>query len=153
MKSRRRTIGRKNRNLDRTNQLELLGDALLLRLDSVALSLVRRLSAGDTAQQSVSSVYGVALALAGDTAAAEREMKRLEALGHANAPYTQGVDLTARARIAAALGRNSEAIALASLAIAQGNGETLRRFAHTAPEFATLRRNPDFQRLIRPRED
>jgi len=140
-------------NLDRTNQLELLGAALLLRLDSVALSLVRRLSTGDTAQQGVGGQYGVALARAGDTAAAEREMKRLEALGHANAPYTQGADLTARARIAAALGRSSEAIALASLAIAQGNGETLRRIAHTAPEFATLRRNPDFQRLIRPRED
>ncbi len=134
-------------------QVELLRAFLSLRRDSAALALARKLSQRDSTRFVITYAVGVAFARGGDTPSAEREMHRLEAIGRENAPYAAGTDLTEGARIAAALGRNNEAMALGSRAIAQGDGYGFRRYAHIAPEFALLRKNPEFQRLVKPRDD
>ena len=97
-------------------------------------------------------IYGVAAARLGDTLIAERMMQRIDSIARSRQPFIPGVHYTALARIAAALGRDSEALRLSTVAVA-AQGRTFRFNAHLLPEFASLRRNPKFQQLIRPRED
>lgn len=123
--------------------------------DSAAFAIADRLAASDTARfPSIPAAgdYGVAAARLGDTPAAERALQRIDALAKARQPFTSGSHLTAGARIAAALGRNGEALRLATAAAAV-YGRGFRIAAHSLPEFSSLRRNPEFQRLLKSRDD
>ncbi|HVF40334.1 MAG TPA: hypothetical protein VM939_10565, partial [Gemmatimonadaceae bacterium] len=131
----------------------LVGNLVTLRQDNAALALARRLVVRDSVNFALAASAGIAAAFAGDTAFAIRQMRKIEAIGSANRPYTQGGDFAARSRIAAALGRDTEALALGARAIAQGQGFTYRRGAHFGREFRRLQANPEFQKLLRPRDD
>jgi len=86
-------------------------------------------------------------------ATAIREMDRIEKAASKLRPCSNGADVAARARSAAAIGRDAEAVMLASQAIAQGQGYALRRLIHWAPEFRHLEGNPQIQKLMKPRDN
>jgi serine/threonine-protein kinase len=129
--------------------------AALLQLGDYrhALDFALKARERNSANTVLSPTVGIASAALGDTAAATREMERIEKDAAALRPYTNGADLAARARIAAALGRDDEAILLASQAIAQGQGFTMRRLIHAAREFRHLKGNPEIQKLMKAREN
>ena len=118
-----------------------------------ALDFARKSRERNSESALLSPTIGIALAGLGDTAAAIREMERIEKEAAELRPYTNGADLAARARIAAALGRDDEAILLTSQAIAQGQGFTMRRIVHSAREFRHLRDNLELRSLMKPRDN
>jgi hypothetical protein len=87
---------------------------------------------------------GVSAARLGDTASAERYAARLAAIRR---PYTFGRPAFARARIAAALGRRDDAVAL--LREAESQGLHAAREAHVAPELAALRGYAPYDELVK----
>jgi serine/threonine-protein kinase len=129
-------------------QLQIASALLNLGDDSAARSIAIELRRTDTLRFEIAAIIGVASARLGDTATAEREMQRLSDIGNRFRPYSLGLDLLGRARIAAALGRESQAVSLAAKSIAAGNGHNVRRAAHTVREFQALKRNRDFQKLL-----
>ena len=86
---------------------------------------------------------GAAAAQRGDTARAMRLTASLVAL---DVPYLRGAHTLARARIAAALGRRAEAIALTRQSIAEGQ---VYEVIHVLPELLELRGDPEFDALFR----
>lgn len=139
----------------RSGRMNLAESLLDLGQDSAARTLARQLiqedSTGD--QFNLISVVGIASANLGDTAAARREMNRAEVLGDRNRPYALQFSYESRAKIAAALGRDNEAIALTTQALVYGRGSVFQNRAMHGGEFARLRRNPEFVKLLKPRED
>ncbi len=143
------------RALSRVEKTSIANSLLLVGGDREAVAIGRDLVSTDTSSfPSISAlrIYGVAAARLGDTLIAERMMQRIDSLARARQPFNFGGHYTALARIAAALGRDSEALRLSTVAIA-AQGRMFRANAHLLPEFASLRRNPKFQQLIRPRDD
>jgi serine/threonine protein kinase len=134
-------------NVQSPNSLLQLGE------NRRALDFALRIRERNAANTVVTATIGLASAALGDTATAIREMERIEKAASKLRPYTNGADVAARARIAAAIGRDAEAVMLASQAIAQGQGYALRRLIHSAPEFRHLKGNPQIQKLMKPRDN
>lgn len=86
---------------------------------------------------------GAVAAQRGDTARALRLTATLSAL---DVPYLHGAHTLARARIAAALGRRAEAIALTRQSISEGQ---VFDVIHLVPELLPLRGDPEFDALFR----
>jgi DNA-binding SARP family transcriptional activator/tetratricopeptide (TPR) repeat protein/TolB-like protein len=72
-----------------------------------------------------------------------------DALARVSVPYMRGANILWRARIAAAAGQQEEAIALFRMSFAQGQRYGIA--THTDPDLSSLRKSPDFQRLIQPK--
>ena len=89
---------------------------------------------------------GLVAARRGDTVAAERVSAELERLG-VKIPFVRGLQSTARARIAALLGRKEEAVRLLRQGI--GEGQWMNEI-HLHPELLRLRGYSPFDALIRP---
>jgi hypothetical protein len=128
--------------------LQIASALLNLGDDSAARAIAIELRRTDTLRFELAGIIGVASARLGDTTQAEREMQRLSETGNRLRPYSLGFDLMSRARVAAALGRESQAVSLAARSIAEGNGYNVRRAAHTEREFQALMRNRNFQKLL-----
>ncbi|HET7458022.1 MAG TPA: serine/threonine-protein kinase [Gemmatimonadaceae bacterium] len=90
---------------------------------------------------------GTAAAYAGDRATAERVSAQVAA--RADRKYIVGTAEYIRAEIADALGDHEEALDL--LRRAEAKGSVLYELLHTSPEFASLRNDPAFQELVKPR--
>ena len=86
---------------------------------------------------------GAVAAQRGDTARALRLTATLATL---DVPYLHGAHTLARARIAAALGRRADAIALTRQSISEGQ---LFDAIHVVPELLPLRGDPEFDALFR----
>jgi hypothetical protein len=136
-----------------TERMRFVASLAALGHDSLVLRLAPQFLAADSATFGTRASYAIALINKGDTAGALREISAIERVGSRLRPYVSGADLLARARVAAALGRGSEALSLASQAIAQGQGFNARRQIHAGEEFRSLRNTPEFQKLMRPRDD
>jgi serine/threonine protein kinase/tetratricopeptide (TPR) repeat protein len=124
-----------------------------LRQYDFAVELGRKSAARDSTNFGPAALLGVASAMKGDTATALRQIERIKEAASHFGQYTNGADFTARARIAAALGRDNEAIALVSQALAHGQGLNMRRQVHWGIEFDRLRNNPEIKKMLKPRDD
>ena len=150
----RKEIAEMNRTpLSFAQRLQIAGALLNIGDDSAARAIALELRRVDSVRFDIPVTIGVASARLGDTATAEREMQRIAEIGQRFRPYALGLEHTAQARIAAALGRETQALALATRAIAEGNGYGFRRSAHTLSELQGMQGNREFQRLIAPRDD
>ena len=72
-----------------------------------------------------------------------------KALSQMNGPYLRGSNTLWRARIAAVMGEQDEAVALLRASFAQGQAYGLA--VHADPDLLPLRENPGFRRLVHPR--
>ncbi len=112
-----------------------------------AITLFEIIDQEDPDQFLVLGALGVARALKGDRADAERISARLEGM---NIPFSFG-DLSAwQAQIAASLGNKEQAIVFVRRAFSEGKVQD--GWIHTRPAFQTLLDFPPFQILLQPQE-
>jgi tetratricopeptide (TPR) repeat protein len=131
---------------EKETQRYYLGLSLLSadRIDE-AIALLEILDREDPDQFFVLGALGVARALHGDRADAERISAHLEAM---HLPHSVG-DISAwQAQIAASLGNGNQAIAFLQRAFSEGTWHT--EWIHTRPAFRPLLDYPPFQALLQP---
>lgn len=109
-----------------------------------AEALYRTLAGEDTERLDLQGIVGVLAARQGNTAEAEQISNGLAALER---PYLRGEHTLWRARIAAQLGREDEAVDLLREAMSQG--QPYDTYLHTDPDLDPLRDHPGFRELAR----
>ena len=113
-----------------------------------AIVLLEMINQEDPEQFLVLGALGVARALKGDRADAERIVTHLEAM---NISFSFGGPSAWQAQIAASLGNKDQAIVFLQRAFSEGRFQD--DWIHTRPVFQTLRDYPPFQALLQPQED
>jgi tetratricopeptide (TPR) repeat protein len=129
---------------------ELLSDSLAITLLSAgrldeAIVLLEPLQQNYPERFFVLGALGVAKALQGDRAEAERISAQLEGI---DVPYTFGNASVLQARIAAALGNKDQAMDFLRRAFSEGTG--MDDWIHREPAFRSLLDHPPFQDLLQP---
>lgn len=109
-----------------------------------AEGLYRRLAENNSESVDLQGLLGVLAARQGRTADAERISDELAALER---PYLRGDHTLWRARIAAQLGREDEAVDLLREAMSQGQPYDI--YLHTDPDLDPLRHHPGFRELAK----
>jgi tetratricopeptide (TPR) repeat protein len=110
-----------------------------------ARELFAALAAEDPANIEYLGYLGVIAAREGHAHEAERIAAQLAALDR---PYMFGLNTFWRARIAALLGQQQDAVGLLQAAFAEGRPYSIAW--HTEPDFESLHSNPAFRRFLRP---
>ena len=112
-----------------------------------ARAIWAKLAVHDSSYTGARILLAIAAARQGDSAAALQTMRVVDSL--AKAPYAFGRPFVQEARIAAALGRNDDAVRFLQLAL--DGGAPFRHEWHCAPEFQVLRDFAPFKALIAPK--
>ena len=105
-----------------------------------------RLAVHDSSYTGARILLAITAARQGDSAAALQTMRVVDSLE--KAPYAFGRHFVEEARIAAALGRNDDAVRFLQLAL--NGGAPFRHEWHCAPEFQVLRDFAPFKALLAP---
>jgi len=131
-------------------EMKALSDSLAFTLLSAgrleeAIVLLEPLQQHDPSRVDVLGALGVARALQGDYANAERISAQL---GELNLPYSFGSTSVWRAQIAAALGNKDQAMEFLRRAFSEG--VSMDDWIHRTPAFRSLTDYPPFQSLLQP---
>jgi TolB-like protein/tetratricopeptide (TPR) repeat protein len=131
-------------------EMEALSESLAITLLSAgrvedAIVLLEHLRQEDPNRYSMLGALGVAMALQGDRANAERISAQLEGM---NVPYSFGDISVWQSRVAAALGNKDQAMVFLRRAFSQGAKVDV--WIHRDPTFRSLLDHPPFQDLLQP---
>lgn len=108
-------------------------------------ALLERIDQEDPNRFFVLGALGVAKALQGDRASADRISAQLEGM---NVPYSFGRTSIWQAKIAAALGNKDQAMVFLGRAFSEGT--SMDDWIHREPAFRSLFDHPPFQALLQP---